>query len=112
MNCANCGTELVPDTMTHPMRRRDYWTVQYRDSLAVTIHGGYGMFFDVMHSDERERTASLCHDCAHAFVRANPWLMNLLAAEIVGPVPPDRTIDELGHMHEGTDFGRLGHGHE
>jgi len=114
MNCANCGAELKSMGDLHPMRRRDDWTIQYDRALAVTIDGGYGMFFDVIGSSERERTALLCHDCAHAFVRANPWLLRLLEAEIFRgpPIPEGRTADEMGHMHPGTAFGYDGHGHD
>lgn len=110
MNCTNCGIELKLE-FDRPMRRHDDWTIQYDRALAVSIAGGYGMFFDQMTTREQDMTAMLCHDCAHAFVRANPWLQKLLEKEIEGPIPEGRTADEFGHMHEGTNFGRDGHGH-
>lgn len=112
MNCASCGAKLELVSKIVPMRRQDDWTIQYRRALAITIDGGYGMFFDVLHSSHRERTAILCHDCAHAFVRANPWAMDLLKVEIIGfdeHVTDGRQPDEFGHMHEPYVQGLHGH---
>jgi len=100
----------VPESQ-QPMRRRDDWTVQYRDALPVTIHGGYGMFFDQLHTTDRDLTAILCHDCAHDFARDHPWIMDLLRKEMPGKLPKGRKPDTMGHMHPNTNFGRKGHGH-
>jgi hypothetical protein len=109
MNCTNCKTELKP-VFDRPQRRADDWSTQYENALAIEISGGYGMFFDQIHARGRDLTAILCHDCAHAFVKSNLFIRELLAKEMSGPLV--REVETYGHMHSGTDFGREGHGHE
>lgn len=103
MNCANCNTELKL-VFDSPMRRRDDYTTQYDNALAITLGGGYGMFFDfIFDADFKDLTALLCHDCAHEFARTNKWVMDIFATR-VGEIPEGRTADEYGHMHERVSF--------
>lgn len=97
-NCAKCKKELELVSQGHPLRRRDDWTVQYDNALAIEFIGGYGMFDDPYMKSSKELIEILCHDCAHQFLADNPWITSISQTH--------------GHMHEGTDFGRKGHGHE
>ena len=98
MDCAKCETPLKSVGDLHPMRRRDDWSVQYDRALAIEFIGGYGMFDDPYSKTSRELTVVLCHDCAHQFLKDNPWIKVI--------------SNTHGHMHEGTHFGELGHGHD
>lgn len=78
MKCSKCLGELKPVSDT-PMRRYNDWTMQYERAIGISFHGGYGMFDDpitaLIHSSyaDRDRTAILCHNCAHQFLIENPW---------------------------------------
>lgn len=77
MNCSNCGITLQSEFGLHPLRRRDDWTVQYRDALGITFIGGFGMFFDDMtvgKENPKDRTAILCMICAQRLIDNNPWI--------------------------------------
>jgi hypothetical protein len=94
MNCAKCGVELTP-VFPDLRRRRDDWKFQLNNAIVIEAHGGYGMLIDPITKSDPQ--AVLCHDCGHQFAADNPWL----------------GLDAMrGHMHEGTDFGEKGHGHE
>jgi len=66
------------------MRRRDDYTTQYENALAVQFTGGYGMFDDPVEKIfgdpfyERNQTLILCHDCAHNLVENNPWIRKVV----------------------------------
>ena len=75
-DCIDCGVELVEVTP-------DYATgYQYENALAITLGGGYAMFFDDIEPFFSNMTAAttvfLCHDCAHKACEALPWLDKLL----------------------------------
>lgn len=81
--CDICGSELepvFPDLISIN-------GVQYNNALDIVFGGGYGMFDDPMRS-ETASTAVLCHDCAHEFVRRNPWVRRWVN-------------DHAGHTHNG-----------
>lgn len=73
MNCTKCNTELEPVFKPYG-GDKDF---QFKNALVVEFIGGYGMFDDsafVRNSTASECRALLCHDCAHQFVKDNPWV--------------------------------------
>jgi hypothetical protein len=82
--CVKCSAALLP-VSDMPNRRRDDWTVQFWDVLAIEFMGGYGMFMDPMAASQSQRdcTVVLCKSCAAAFLDENEW-----ARAIVEPDHP------------------------
>lgn len=73
MKCSACGSELRP---VFEDSAKDY-PEQLDNALILVFEGGYGMFIDPF-ENHGEHRAALCHDCAHALCKANPWMTALI----------------------------------
>ena len=90
LNCARCNAD----------------TEAGDNRLSIAFDGGYGDFIDCV-PPEHAIWAVLCGTCAHAVVKHNPWLLDVLHLGLHNSTPGDISGHNSGcFCWEGSDAQR------